>query len=70
MIVDISGAFVANLKTGPNPDTSLAWDGKDGGGAVVPGGIYIYQIDEGGSVESGTVVVARSAVVVTSGARR
>ena len=33
--------------------------GKDTGGTVVPGGIYLYQIDLGGTSESGTVVVAR-----------
>ena len=57
-VYDISGAFVSNLSVGPNPDSSLEWDGK-AGGAVVPGGIYVYQIDEGGSTDSGTVVVAR-----------
>jgi hypothetical protein len=58
-VYDITGAFVANLKTGPNPDSTLAWDGKDSGGTVVPAGIYVYQIDESGSAETGTVVVAR-----------
>jgi hypothetical protein len=58
-IYDISGASVSNLKAGPNPDSTLEWDGKDSGGKVVPGGIYLYQIDLGGSMESGTVVVAR-----------
>jgi hypothetical protein len=58
-VYDISGASVANLKPGPNPDSTLKWDGKDSGGKVVPSGIYLYQIDLGGSMESGTVVVAR-----------
>ena len=58
-VYDISGAFVANLVPGlANPDSSLAWDGKSNG-ATVPAGIYIYQIDLGGSPESGTIVVAR-----------
>jgi hypothetical protein len=35
------------------------WDGKDAGGTVVPSGIYLYQIDMGGSPTTGTVVVAR-----------
>ena len=48
-----------NLKTGPTPDSTLEWDGKDSGGTVVPAGIYIYQLDESGSTETGTVVVAR-----------
>jgi hypothetical protein len=58
-IYDITGALVSSLAKGPNPDSSLAWDGKDAGGAVVPGGIYIYQIDLGGVMESGSIVVAR-----------
>ena len=55
----ITGAFVASLQIGPNPDTTLAWDGKDAGGKPVPGGVYIYQIDVGGAPETGTLVVAR-----------
>jgi hypothetical protein len=58
-IYDISGALVANLKAGPNPNSTLEWDGKDSAGTVVPGGLYIYQIDESGTSETGTVVVAR-----------
>jgi len=38
---------VADLKAGPNPDSTLEWDGKDSGEKVVPGGIYMYQIDVG-----------------------
>jgi hypothetical protein len=58
-IYDITGALVAPLTVGPNPDSTLSWNGKDSGGTVVPGGIYVYQIDLGGTMESGTVVVAR-----------
>src|SRR5438552_19176046 len=58
-VFDIAGAAVANLKAGPNPDSTLEWDGKDLNGTVVPGGIYIYSIDEGGSTETATVVAAR-----------
>jgi hypothetical protein len=58
-IFDITGAAVANCTVGPNPDSSLAWDGKDSGGRVVPGGIYLYQIDLHGETLTGTVVVAR-----------
>jgi hypothetical protein len=56
---DITNALVATLKPGPNPDASLEWDGKDSGGKVVPGGIYMYQVDVGGTPASGTIVVAR-----------
>jgi len=58
-IYDISNALVAELKTGPTPDSTLEWDGKDSGGKTVPGGIYMYLIDQGGTSTSGTVVVAR-----------
>lgn len=58
-VYDITGAYVASLVAGPNPDSSLAWDGKDGGGKAVPGGIYVYQVDVGGTPETGTIVVAR-----------
>jgi hypothetical protein len=58
-IFDIQGAFVANCVPGPDPDATLSWDGKDGGGRVVPGGIYLYQVDLQGNTLTGTVVVAR-----------
>lgn len=56
---DLSDAFVAELAPGPASDSTLAWDGKDDGGKAVPGGIYLYQIEQGGTSASGTVVVAR-----------
>lgn len=57
-IFDNKGAKVSDLEPGPNPDASLIWDGKSNG-QVVPGGIYIYQIEVGGESISGTVVVAQ-----------
>ena len=58
-IYDISGALVASLKPGPNPDSTLEWDGKSSTGKVVPGGIYMYQINLSGTSQTGTLVVAR-----------
>jgi hypothetical protein len=58
-VFDITGASVASLAAGPNPDSTLTWDGKDSGGRTVPAGIYLYQISVGGTNETGTVVVAR-----------
>jgi len=58
-IYDITGASVAELKAGPNPASTLEWDGKDSKGTVVPAGIYVYSVDESGTIETGTVVVAR-----------
>jgi hypothetical protein len=56
---DITGTKVADLKAGPQPDSTLIWDGKDSSGRVVPAGIYLYQIESAGSKMTGTVVVAR-----------
>jgi hypothetical protein len=57
-VYDLSGARVANLKGGSDPETVLLWDGKDVDGRVVAGGIYIYQIEFDGKTATGTVVVA------------
>jgi hypothetical protein len=67
-IYDVNGNPVANLTPAPgaltgvggplNPD-ALMWDGKDGNGNTVRSGIYIYEIQGGGAVVTGTVVVAK-----------
>src|SRR5262249_45747793 len=57
-VFDITGAHVADLGTGPIPDSTLQWDGKDASGRVVPAGIYLYEIS-GATTMTGTVVVAR-----------
>jgi hypothetical protein len=57
-IFDITGGKVAALKPGPDPST-LMWDGKNAGGVVVPGGVYIYQITVNGQTVNGSVVVAK-----------
>ena len=58
-IYDLSSAKVATLQPGPDPLTTMQWDGKDEGGKVVPAGIYIYQLKVGGTTVNGTVVVAK-----------
>jgi hypothetical protein len=58
-IFNIRGAKVADLKPGPDPATTLLWDGKDSDGRTVLSGIYIYQIKIGGNRTNGTIVVAR-----------
>jgi hypothetical protein len=58
-VYDLNGARVADLKPGPDPTAVLLWDGKDGDGQTVAGGIYIYQIVFEGKTATGTVVVAR-----------
>lgn len=61
-ILDLSGGWVADLQPGgaeaPTPD-SLAWDGRDKSGHLVPAGVYIYKIEGEGRTFSGTVVVAQ-----------
>lgn len=58
-VFDLSGAKVADLQPGADPSSLLLWDGKDSGGRVVSGGIYVYQIAYQGRRATGTVVVAR-----------
>ena len=58
-VYDLSGAKVANLQPGSDPAALLLWDGKDGSGRTVPGGIYLYQIEYQGHRATGSVVVAR-----------
>ena len=58
-VYDLAGARVGDLKPGTDPNAVLLWDGKDGDGQTVAGGIYIYQIVFEGKTATGTVVVAR-----------
>ena len=61
-IYDLTGGEVVDMQevtaSGSNP-TRLSWDGRDKSGSRVPSGIYIYQVQAGGSLINGTVVVAR-----------
>lgn len=56
-IYDRQGAFIADLVPGVLAN-SLQWDAR-GGGRVVPGGVYIYQIRGEDKVFSGTLLVVR-----------
>lgn len=57
-IYDMKGALVAKMTpTGP-VSNSLVWDAKSGG-QIVPGGVYIYQLESGGKVYNGTVAVIK-----------
>jgi hypothetical protein len=58
-VFDVSGSEVASLNGGTDPTLLLTWDGKDSGGRVVPGGVYLYRIDFQGKSITGSVVVAR-----------
>ena len=57
-IYDLTGAHVADMRAGTQFDDTLEWDGR-AGGAVVPRGVYIYQIKAEGKTFSGTIVVIR-----------
>ncbi|HAN03905.1 MAG: hypothetical protein A2X29_02055 [Elusimicrobia bacterium GWA2_64_40] len=57
-IFDITGALVRrNLESAGA--SMMFWDGRDQAGALVKGGAYIYQIEAGEEVITGTVVVAK-----------
>ena len=56
-IYDLKGARVADMVPGP-VSNSMLWDAK-AGGRVVPGGVYIYQLEAEGKVYNGTVVVIK-----------
>ncbi|MBI4422389.1 MAG: hypothetical protein HY554_01600, partial [Elusimicrobia bacterium] len=57
-IFDRSGALVRTNGTLDNSNV-IAWDGRDDKGAVVKGGVYLYQLDVGGKTLTGAVVVAK-----------
>lgn len=56
-IYDLRGGLVAHMTPGP-VGNSLLWDARSGG-QVVPGGVYIYQIEAEGAIYNGTVAVIR-----------
>ena len=58
LIFDIDGAMVKELRGGPD-DNELEWDGKDERGDVVESGVYVYQMQIGGSFKTGTLIVAK-----------
>ncbi|PKM97916.1 MAG: hypothetical protein CVU79_05945 [Elusimicrobia bacterium HGW-Elusimicrobia-3] len=57
-IFDVTGALVRrNLESeGAN---IMFWNGRDQAGTLVKGGIYLYQVEAGEDVVTGTVVVAK-----------
>lgn len=56
-ILDMNGAFVADMTQGLVPNT-LTWNGTMNG-APAHSGVYMYRITGGGKTFTGTVVVAR-----------
>lgn len=55
-IFDVTGALVRRNLDYSGAD--LVWNGRDQSGSLVKGGLYIYQLEAGDKVLTGTVVVA------------
>ena len=58
LIFDIDGVMVKELKADAGT-RELVWDGRDADGEVVGSGVYVYQIQVGGSFRTGTLIVAK-----------
>ncbi|NPV38662.1 MAG: hypothetical protein HPY78_05255 [Brevinematales bacterium] len=59
-IYDLKGNLVYKVeRSGEYGNGEVFWDGKDLSGYDVPGGVYVYKIEAGGEVYSGTIVIAR-----------
>jgi gliding motility-associated-like protein len=57
-IFDLTGAFVTQFCDSQSTTVKCSWDGK-ANGHVVPGGVYIYQLQGDGHTFTGTLVVIR-----------
>jgi len=59
-IFDLRGRLVRYLVNAEkSTNTTIQWDGRNDLGEIVPIGIYIYQIEVGGQLTSGSVVVTK-----------
>ena len=60
-IYDLRSAKVADVQNRDifGGDTVLAWDGRDGSGNPVAGGLYLYKISVGDRSFTGSIAVAR-----------
>ncbi|URA10564.1 FlgD immunoglobulin-like domain containing protein [Thermospira aquatica] len=59
-IYDLKGNLVYKVeRSGEFASGEVYWDGKDLSGYDVAGGVYVYKIEAGGHVYSGTIVIAR-----------
>ncbi len=57
-IFNVTGAeIISNLRR--EGENIMVWDGRDNDGSIVRGGLYIYQIEAGGKVLNGTIVIAK-----------
>ena len=61
-VYDISGRLVRELDRGgerPAGVHVLGWDGRNGAGLLVPGGVYLYRLEVGGFSRTRSVVLLR-----------
>jgi len=60
VVYDIRGRVVKELeKDSSSAEVNALWDGTDNSGREVSSGVYFYQIEAGGKVRNGKVVVAK-----------
>ncbi len=60
-VYDISGRLVRELDRGERPAgvRVIDWDGRNGAGLSVPGGVYLYRLEAGGYTRTRSVVLLR-----------
>jgi hypothetical protein len=60
-VYDISGRLVRELDRGERPAGVhvIGWDGRNGAGLSVPGGVYLYRLEAGGYTRTRSVVLLR-----------
>jgi len=58
-IFDLSGSLIAEATEKISGSGEIVWDGKDMIGAVMDSGIYVYQIQAGDEIITGSVVLAK-----------
>ena len=58
LLFNLNGVLVKSL-TAQLDEDELRWDGRNESGDVVESGIYIYQLEVGESIATGTIIVAR-----------
>ncbi len=58
LLFNLNGVLVKTL-TAQLGETELKWDGKNESGEIVESGIYIYQLQVGNSIKTGTIIVAK-----------
>lgn len=58
LLFNLNGVLVKTL-TAQLGETELKWDGKKESGETVESGIYIYQLQVGNSIKTGTIIVVK-----------